>query len=154
MVRVVVVRVVVAGMMLGQRLSNIETVNGNADMQAGRCLHSGRHPVVGTNNSRLEDLFAVVDRRPPHVHHAVKPPRPQQRIVEDVHAVGGAHQQDLAVVCEAVQLIQQLQKALLPLLGAGVHRALASGSANGIDLVCLCWWRLEGRILAEHLNGI
>ena len=71
-----------------------------------------------------------------HVDHdlAVEAPRAQQRGVEDVGAVGGAHHHQAAVAGEAVHLDEDLVERLLALVVA-LADARAALAPGGVELV-------------------
>lgn len=82
----------------------------------------------------LQNLHArhLVGQR--DLHFAVQAPRPQQRRVEHVGAVGGHDHLDLAQGVKAVQLGKQLHER--PLNFTIGRRALAkAATANSVDLV-------------------
>ena len=83
---------------------------------------------------QLEDLEAPVDVGHVDDHLAVEAARAQQRRVEDVGTVGGAHHADAGVAAEAVHLDQQLVQRLLALVVALPH-ARAALAPGGVELV-------------------
>ena len=84
----------------------------------------------------IEDLAPAVAVGRLDADAAVKPPRPQQRLVEDLGTVGRAQDDDGVVALEAVHLGEDLVERLLALVvGAGdPHRSLAR-AADGVELV-------------------
>lgn len=67
-------------------------------------------------------------------HLAVEAAGPQQRLVEDVGAVGGGQDDDAGVALEPVQLRQHLVDGLLALVVPAAH-AGAALAPDGVDLV-------------------
>ena len=106
--------------------------------EAGRALGDGVEvDVLGQLLAAGVDLqngLAAADVGQGDVDLAVKAARAQQRLVEDVRAVGRGHDDDALVVREAVELDKQLVERLLALVVAAAEAA-ASLTADGVDLV-------------------
>ena len=83
---------------------------------------------------QAQDLQAPVHIGRVDHHLAVEPSRPQQRRVEDVRPVGGAHHDQPAVAGEAIHLDQDLVQRLLTLVVA-LADAGATLAARGVELV-------------------
>jgi len=77
---------------------------------------------------------------------AVDAPRPQQRRVEDVEAVGRHDHLDVVASLEAIELVEQLEHRALHLRVAAAA-ALYPLRADGVDLV---HEDERGRVLARH----
>ena len=88
-------------------------------------LFAGVHP---------QDLLAALHVRQAYIHRAVKPARAQQRVVQDVGAVGGGNHDHALVGAKAVHLHQHLVQGLLPLV-VPAAQAGAALAAHGVDLV-------------------
>jgi hypothetical protein len=82
----------------------------------------------------LQDGLPAPDVGQAHVHLSVKPAGAQQGGVQNVHPVGGGHDDDSLVGGKAVHLHQELVQGLLPLVVAAAQ-AGASLAAHGVDLV-------------------
>jgi hypothetical protein len=79
-----------------------------------------------------ENLFAAGEVGRSDQHLPVEAPRPQQRCVEILETVGGAHDDHLVARLEAVELDEQLVEGLVLLAGEAVPRALRT---DGVELV-------------------
>ena len=66
--------------------------------------------------ARLEDLKAALGVRPANREFAVEAAGAHERWVQQIAAVGGAHENDPHIRREAIHLRQQLIQRLLPLL--------------------------------------
>ena len=81
----------------------------------------------------LQDRDAALEVRPLHDDPPVEAARSQERLVEDLRAVGRADDQDALGRLKAVHLGEQLVQGLLPLLVAAVARIAAA--PDRVDLV-------------------
>ena len=72
--------------------------------------------------ARLQDLEAVVGGRAAHVDGAVKTPRPQQRLVKQLYAVGRAHhlpttfQMGFKALVELLSKLKDVHERLPPII--------------------------------------
>ncbi len=82
----------------------------------------------------LEDVLAPRAVRAIDHDLAVEAPRPKERRVEDVGAVGGGDEDDVVLHLEAVHLDQQLVEGLLALVVPSAH-AGAPVAPDSVDLV-------------------
>ena len=83
---------------------------------------------------QCEDLGAPMDVGDIDDDLAVEAPGPQQRVVEDVGAVGRGHDHDARLALEPVHLDEHLVERLLALVVALAH-AGAALAAHGVELV-------------------
>ena len=81
----------------------------------------------------LQDLHTALEIRLFHHHAAVKAARTQQRGIQDLRPVGGAHDHDALSGIEAVHFGQELVQGLLALVIAA--HAGVSGLSDGIDFI-------------------
>eukprot|EP00955_Chlamydomonas_euryale_P022094 233311-Chlamydomonas_euryale.AAC.3 len=107
-------------------------------LSTGRCIPvpfpAGPQKQNVTPLPHLEDGHAPLHVWSVNRDLTVKTPRPQQRRVEHVGAVGRCQNDDARVALEAVHLCQQLVDRLLALIVATAH-ARAALAADGVDLV-------------------
>ena len=82
-----------------------------------------------------EYLLALVQVGQVYVDLPVEPSGPQQRLVEDVHPVGGCQDNDPAVRAESVHLRQQLVQRTFALVVAAHAGVLSAGPAHGVYFV-------------------
>ena len=82
----------------------------------------------------LQDLLAALDIGQPHIHAPVKAAGAQQRVIENVGAVGRRHDDDALVIRKAVHLDEQLVERLLALVVTAAETAAAL-AADRVDLV-------------------
>jgi len=82
----------------------------------------------------LEDLFAALEIGQLHGHAPVKAAGAQQRVIENVGAVGRRHDDDALVIRKAVHLDEQLVERLLALVVTAAETAAAL-AADRVDLV-------------------
>ena len=106
-----------------------EAAGGLGDDRQVHILAQGLVPAVD-----LQDGLPAPDVGQAHVHLTVEPAGAQQGGVQDVHPVGGGHDDDPLVGGKAVHLHQELVQGLLPLVVAAAQ-AGASLAAHGVDLV-------------------
>ena len=83
----------------------------------------------------LENLLAAGKIRVGHRDLAVEAARAQQRLVEDVRAVGRRDEDDALAVAEAVHLHEELVQRLLALIVAAAGTSATAGTTHGVDLV-------------------
>ena len=107
---------------------------GEAGAEFGDLVEVDAVGEVAAFGVQLEDLEAAVDVGDVDDDLAVEAARPQQRRVEDVGTVGGAHHADAGVAAEAVHLDQQLVQRLLALVVA-LPDAGAALAPGGVELV-------------------
>ena len=113
---------------------------GDVGTRETRCLarqHVEVDAAVGLHATQvhLENLLAVVELWQVHIDLAVEAAGTQQRLVEDVDAVGGSQDYDSAVGAKAVHLGEQLVEGALTLVVAAHAGVLATGTSHGVDLV-------------------
>ena len=82
----------------------------------------------------LQDLLAALDIGQTHIHAPVKAAGAQQRVIENVGAVGRRHDDDALVIRKAVHFDEQLVERLLTLVVAAAETAAAL-AADRVDLV-------------------
>ena len=82
----------------------------------------------------LQNVLPPLNVGQPHIYLPVKAPGPQQRGVQDVHAVGGGQHHHALIDGEAVHLHQQLVQRLLALIVSAAQTAAAL-TAHRVDLV-------------------
>ena len=82
----------------------------------------------------LQDLLAALNVGQAHIHAPVKAAGAQQRVIENVGAVGRRHDDDALVIREAVHFDEQLVERLLTLIMAAAEAAAAL-TADRVDLV-------------------
>ena len=83
----------------------------------------------------LKDPLALVEVRQFHMNLAVEAAGTQEGTVQHVGTVGGGENDDTGVARETVHLGQQLVKRALALVVGTAHDVLATGTANGVNLV-------------------
>ena len=81
-----------------------------------------------------ENLLASLDVRSSDCHLSVKSARPQNRRVENIHAVRRRHDDDALIDSETIHLNQELVERLLSLIVTAAH-AGTTLSGNRIDLI-------------------
>ena len=82
----------------------------------------------------LKDVLAALHIRSSHRDLPVKTARTKDRRIQNVHSVGGRHDDDPLVDAESVHFHQQLVQSLLALV-VGAAKARASASRHRVDLV-------------------
>ena len=98
----------------------------------------------------LQDRLPPVDVRFVHQDLPVEPPRAQQGRVQDLRAVGGAHDDDSLVGFEPVHFHQELVERLLALV-VSAHDIHSPGFAQGIQFIDKDDAGSAGRRLGEKI---
>ena len=83
----------------------------------------------------LEDLLALVQIRQVDVDLTVETSGAQERLVQDVGAVGGSQHDDIGIGLEPVHLGEELVEGIFPLVVRAGYRVLATGTPDGVNLV-------------------
>ena len=95
-----------------------------------------------------QDRLAAVQVRRADEHLAVEAAGPEERRVEVLKAVRGAHDDDLSTLVEAVELDEELVQRLVVL---AMEAAALAGGADGVELVDE---DDRGRVLARLLEEL
>ena len=101
------------------------------------CQQVNIHRVVGldTFEMHLENLHTVVEFGQFHIDLTVETACAEERLVEDVGAVGGCEDYHARVGGKTVHLGKQLVKRVFTLVIGAHIRILAAGTAHGVDFV-------------------
>ena len=83
----------------------------------------------------LEDIFTLVQLWKVHVDDAVETPGAHQGAVQNICTVGGRHDDHVFVGAEPVHLGQELVQGIFALIVSSGEVVLATGTANGVDLI-------------------
>ena len=82
----------------------------------------------------LKDFLASLHVGTSHCYLPVKTARTKDSRVQDIHAVGGRHDDNAFIDAKAVHLNQQLVQRLLPLIVAAAHTC-TSAAGNRVNLI-------------------
>ncbi len=88
-------------------------------------------PTPAPHHTYIQNLYASIEIREPHIHGPIKPPRPDESRVQNVPPIGCSHDNDTAAFIKAIHFTEHHVEGVVTLIVA-----LEGGEGEGGEGEC------------------